>query len=314
MWIFIILHCLICLIVYVCMLIGLLKSSRMIMVFVILIPVFGLACLCILEWESRGDLENKKEVGIEKLKINDEIHKSILMEEDTARDVLIPLQEALLLNDATVRRELMMDILYEDPGQFVDSLKEARMNDDTEVVHYATTAMVEVQKEFDLRLQKTEKAYRDSPEDENILNEYIGLLEEYMASGLLEGNMLNEQRRRYNELIDRKIAVHKADEEENIANYLKKIENLLYLPINGEVAETIEYVINKWPSSEKGYLLKMKYYVAIRDRKGIDNTLQQIIDRKVYLSPAGREVMDFWREDAENSYNGKSVGMERKEA
>ena len=40
------------------------------------------------------------------------------------------------------REELMMDILYDDVGEYVEVLKNARMNDDTEVVHYATTAMV----------------------------------------------------------------------------------------------------------------------------------------------------------------------------
>ena len=40
----------------------------------------------------------------------------------------------------------MMDILYDDVGEYVEVLKNARMNDDTEVVHYATTAMVELQK------------------------------------------------------------------------------------------------------------------------------------------------------------------------
>ena len=121
----------------------LMKSRPMILPIVFLVPVFGFSCLLFLEWESRGDQENKKEIGIEKLKINDDIHRSILMEEDPARDLMVPLQEALLMNDASTRRELMMDILYDDVGEYVEVLKNARMNDDTEVVHYATTAMVE---------------------------------------------------------------------------------------------------------------------------------------------------------------------------
>lgn len=114
---------------------------------VFFIPVFGFLCLFVLEWESRGDQESKREVGIEKLKINDEIHRSILMEEEPARDLIVPLQEALLINDASTRRQLIMDILYHDTGEYVDVLNKARMNDDVEVVHYATTAMVELQKD-----------------------------------------------------------------------------------------------------------------------------------------------------------------------
>ena len=62
--------------------------------------------------------EASKEVGIEKLKINDEIHRSILMEEDPAKNLMVPLQEALLMNDENTRRELIMDILYHDTGEY----------------------------------------------------------------------------------------------------------------------------------------------------------------------------------------------------
>ena len=39
------------------------------------------------------------------------------------------------------------------------------MNEDVEVVHYAITAMVELSKEYDYRLQKIEKKYTNDPED-----------------------------------------------------------------------------------------------------------------------------------------------------
>ena len=76
----IIIHCILCLAAFLLIKAGILKSSSAVMVMVLLIPIFGFCCLLILEWESRGDQEAKKEVGIEKLRINDEIHRSILME------------------------------------------------------------------------------------------------------------------------------------------------------------------------------------------------------------------------------------------
>ena len=70
--------------------------------------------------------EASKEVGIEKLKINDEIHRSILMEEDPAKNLMVPLQEALLMNDENTRRELIMDILYHDTGEYVGGFAEGK--------------------------------------------------------------------------------------------------------------------------------------------------------------------------------------------
>ena len=78
--------------------------------------------------------------------------------EENDRDV-VPLEEALLLNDSSRRRELIMNVLNDNPGEYVELLKQARMNEDVEVVHYAITAMVELSKEYDYRLQKIEKIY-----------------------------------------------------------------------------------------------------------------------------------------------------------
>ena len=73
---------------------------------------------------------------------------------------IVPLEEALLINKPGVRRELIMDVLNDDPEEYMDILKQARMNEDVEVVHYAITAMVELSKEYDFRLQKLENCMR----------------------------------------------------------------------------------------------------------------------------------------------------------
>lgn len=156
---------------------------------VFFIPVFGFGCLLILEWETRKGKETGKEAGIEKLKINDEIHRSILMEEEPAHDLIVPLQEALLINDASTRRQLIMDILYHDTGEYVEALNRARMNDDVEVVHYATTAMVELQKDYEEKLRKQRLDWERKKDSPALYAAYRQTLEAYVDSGILEGNM-----------------------------------------------------------------------------------------------------------------------------
>ena len=53
-----------------------------------------------------------------------------------------------------------------------------------EVVHYAITAMVELSKEYDYRLQKIEKKYTNDPDDPVVLEEYCDFLKEYLGSNL----------------------------------------------------------------------------------------------------------------------------------
>ena len=91
---------------------------------VCLVPLWGLLALLFLEIRTRGRQDIYEEVGIEKLKINDAIHRSILMEEDPIEDRVVPLEEALLINDPLTRRELMMEVMYANPDDYVKQLKE----------------------------------------------------------------------------------------------------------------------------------------------------------------------------------------------
>lgn len=256
------------------------------------VPIFGIGCTLVLEIRSRGKQEIRENVGIEKLKINDEIHRSILMEEDTAEDRIVPIGEVLLINNPATRCELMMEIMYSNPDDYVSQLQEARMNDDTEVVHYAVTALVELQKDYDLKLQDMERKLAETPDDEHILNEYIELIERYLASGLLEGSAKNVQLRNYSRLLEQKLQKN----SDNLAVYGKKIEADLLVGEYESAYQDIQEVIRQWPNEESGYLFLIEYYASIRNRKGIDSALQMLSRKNIYLSPRGRGVVKFWKE------------------
>lgn len=291
-------HCVLCLIAAILMYTHLMKSRPMILPIVFLVPVFGFSCLLFLEWESRGDQESKKEIGIEKLKINDDIHRSILMEEDPARDLMVPLQEALLMNDASTRRELMMDILYDDVGEYVEVLKNARMNDDTEVVHYATTAMVELQKDYETKLQKQKEAFA-LEEDAGLLDEYIQTLEKYVESGLLEGNMLKNRRLELCGLLERKLTQRKEEGHEELPLYCKKFEQDCALGEYEDALRMADAAIRLCPQQEEGYLMKIRHGVMTKNPEQIGTVIGLLENNKVYLSPAARRTVDFWKENDE---------------
>ena len=264
---------------------------------VFFIPVFGFLCLFVLEWESRGDQESKREVGIEKLKINDEIHRSILMEEEPARDLIVPLQEALLINDASTRRQLIMDILYHDTGEYVDVLNKARMNDDVEVVHYATTAMVELQKDYEEQLKTEREAWEEEKDSPALSGVYLRTLEAYIDSGLLEGNMKRSRLLELDELLEYKIRHDDNTEEEELSLYRRRFDNSLSLEEYTAADICAEHVLNKWPQMEEGYLMNIRLGIQRRERERIGRMLGLIEDRKIYLSPDARKTVEFWKDD-----------------
>lgn len=285
-----VLHLIVCGLCLAAMSLGILKCGRRIFWMVLLVPVWGLVCCLFLEWRTRSDVARGAQVGVEKMKINDEIYRSILISEDKMEHQVVPLEEALLLNSNADRRKLMLDVMYANPEDYVTLLQEARSNDDTEVVHYAVTALVELQKKYDLEFQNLDRRMGADPGNITILEEYIALEERYLNSGLLEGADQQTHRRGYSNLLAKRLEKGTKD----INWYRKKAEVDLQLLEYDSAYRCMEYMMANWPKEESGYLLCLQYYAAVGDRAGIDRVIDQLKSREVYLSPNGRDQVRFW--------------------
>lgn len=286
-----VIHLIVCIVIYILMRISVLKCTRMVMPLIVLVPVWGLGCLLVLELRARGKQEINEEVGIEKLKINDAIHRSIIMDEDPVEDRVVPLEEALLINDPSTRRELMMEIMYGNPDDYVRQLKGARMNDDTEVVHYAVTALTELQKEYDLKFQELDWEMEKNPKSRDILDRYLELLNRYLASGIPEGSERDLKLRTYSNMLEKKLE----EEKDNLMLWKRKAEADLQIGEYELANEEIRKILEKWEKNETGYLLLIQYYSAILNRAGIDKTLAVLEKKRIHLSPEGRQAVRFWR-------------------
>ena len=153
--VFIIFHIICCVLVWTGINSHLLKVKRYLILPVIFVPVWGMICVLLLHFQIFFHQDKKREIGIEKMKINEEIYRSIIAPKEESDRNIVPLEEVLLIDEAAMRRDLLMNVLNDDPENYIDMLKQARMNDDVEVVHYAITGMVELSKEYESRLQNT---------------------------------------------------------------------------------------------------------------------------------------------------------------
>ncbi len=288
-------HVIFCVVLYLLMRASVLKSTGTLMPVVCLVPVWGAAALLILELRIRGSQEIYEEVGIEKLKINDAVHKSILMDEDPVENRVVPLEEAFLINNPATRRELLMEVMYADPNDYVEQLKEARENDDTEVVHYAVTALAELQKDYETKFQKLEWRLHKDPGDGEAVDAYLELLRRYLLSGIAEGSDRKLKRKLYSHMLEKKLR----EQPDRKGLWQEKAKVDLKIGAYEDAKREIAHILKKWSSEETGYLLQIRYCAAMGDRAGIEKMLGQIRERGIYLTPEGREEVRFWRKEEE---------------
>ena len=264
-------HLLICVLTWIGIRTHLLKGKRYLMVPVIFIPFFGVLCIGLLQLQVFLKKENSRPIGLEKLRINEEIYKNnVEVREKNDRDI-VPLEEALLINEPELRRQLIMNILNDDPSRYMELLEKARLNEDVEVVHYAITAMVELSKDYDSRLQTMERTYAAAPDDPVVLDEYCDFMENYLRQGLLEKQMERMQRNQYTLLLRKKLK-----RNEDLHSCICLADNLMELEDYAGVQEILERMDRNWHRREEFWVRKILFLAAQKNGREIRNTLKQM--------------------------------------
>ena len=202
---------------------------------------------------------------------------------------IVPLEEALIVNEPELRRELIMNVLNDNPEEYVELLKQARMNEDVEVVHYAITAMVELSKEYDSKLQELERLHQISPEDPEVMEQYCEFMEEYLSQGLLEEQIERVQRQRYEQLLEKKLK-----HQEDLHTCVCMVKNRMKLGDFGKAHEILQIIEKKWHRHEAYWILKVQYCVEQKQGEELKRTLDKMKKAHIYLSSKGREDLALW--------------------
>lgn len=209
---------------------------------------------------------------VEKLRVDDELHRSIRVEDRAGTAATVPLEEALILDTAEQRRKLILSVLTEDPVQYYDLLQQARMNDDSEVVHYAATAMAQISKQADLALQQDARRFADDPNDREVLAAYANALERSL-----------------------KLQLADSPREEGYSLGCRLAEVQLQLQEYKAAEQTLEELVRRWPVRETPWLLRLRSAAARKSGAEVRSILQQMERTQVYLSAAGRQELAFWK-------------------
>ena len=203
---------------------------------------------------------------------------------------IIPFQEALLLNHASIKRALIIDLIFEKPDQFVPLLHQARLNDDVEVVHYATTILSELTAKYDAKLHSLEEQMQQEPDSLQAKKDYLLFLQQYMDSQLAEGYYENTLKRRYADLLSR---LH----EDNILLEKSYFMRLGEIYLQFQDMQRFSQVLSKmqqlFPEEEETWLLRLKAIEARKSQKELSDFFREIKEKQIYLSAKNRELVAF---------------------
>ena len=282
------LHILVCLFIFFGMLLGKIKLQKYMFIVALLLPFWGALIVLILHFELGFSHDAAVSISTDKMELESKFYKSVSMDEKRY-DQTVPIEEALLINSAREKRTLIMDILNEDPRDYIEFLQKASNNDDTEVVHYAVTAMVEISKENDYTLQMLEAEYAANPLNLDVLARYCDFLWSCLSQKLMQGQVEVMNRALFSKLIHEKLAI-----KESLEDYCRLVQNELARNNPDGVKSALGRMKKEWSQTEEYVLLYIEYLALMNKGTEIRKFIKKVNGSQIFLSSQTKEVLAFW--------------------
>jgi hypothetical protein len=270
------------------------KSGVPFYIIIVFVPVSGLLIVLVNYIKSARNKVGIRQIGMEKIKVADVKYKRIEVSSDKDDKKVVPLEEAAIINDERTRRTLMLDILRKNPEEHIELMQRARLMEDTELTHYATTTMMELQSNYEHVIRELEEKRNKLQNDPNILKKLRRELKRYIDSGLLTGNVLTIYRQKLDDVLENLLVL----EPDNKKYYLDKIDNSLNQGKTEGVKKELDYAEKKWPDDERVYRLMIDYYQNTHQGDKIQEVLRKLEENNIYLSSEGKQWFSFWKSGA----------------
>lgn len=237
---------------------------------------------------------NKESKKIEDRDEIDNIHVLFTDRFNREKDTnIVSLEETLLINDTKIKRKQLLNSLKKDFSKYIDMLKIALRDEDVETSHYAASAIAEIKRNIELKLQRFSAEYEKNKFDIEILIKYEEVLEEYFKSGLFDEYSLRKVAFEYSQVLETLVK----SSEENEAYHNKLINVLLK---NREYEKAGKYCKDflRNYETQNAYLANLRYYYLLKDKKNFDVVFNKLLKSPIKLSNNGLNTIRFWLDGA----------------
>lgn len=214
---------------------------------------------------------------------------------------VIPLEEALVVSDYSTRRKMMIDVLKEDVLQYIDVIKTAVVNEDTETSHYAVTAVLEVKRKLLISLQELSVKFEQDNKDLHTAQVYAEVIREYIRSGFIDMQTVRKYRYTYLQVLEQIILHHDASEH----IFEEKIETEMLLQEYTKAEKTAQQYLKRYSNYEKPYLVLIKLYYETKSINKMLDTIQNLKQSTIKLSNQAKSIVNYWSGGLQNEVKGE---------
>jgi hypothetical protein len=203
---------------------------------------------------------------------------------------VIPIEDALILNENKVRRTMLLDLLKDESILNIDTLKFALENEDSETSHYAATAIMELKRKLLNSMQSLDLQVDENPNDLNTLSAYKEVITQYINSGFLDEKTLLKNKYNYSAILEKMIEIQPNEE----SYFVEKISCDLSLAEYSTARYYCDLFVRLHPNCEDAYFMDMQIHYLMKNSESFEKSLNQLRNSSVRLSPTGLSKLRFW--------------------
>ncbi len=267
------------------------KSSYTNFLLMITIPFIGIIyTLSIFIFKTFIKSENGKNTIEKESEYDKDISLLIREAELKNKRDLVPIEDALNLNTHTVKRNLVIEMLKEDPYKYLEFLLKALRDEDSETSHYAATAITQIKSKLTIAMQSMEVEYDKNKNNKYISDRYIKSIKDSIDSKLMDEK--ENLRLTYSYKIALEKHIKNIEVKESYLNELIKI----YIQIK-DYDKAIYFshkYIKTFKKTYKPYMFLLEVYYNLDDKKNFDVALNSLRNSSIKLDKDALDIVRFW--------------------
>lgn len=256
------------------------------------VPVLGFLFLQLIDYFTRKtpDAERLERIYMEETGPGEDF--ALLRPVDKGLEMeRIPVEEALRMGEYSLRRRMVMETLKrEDTEEYLDVLKKALDNDDTETSHYASAVIMDVQKRVQESLMQREAAFEKEPENDAVLHAFEAELYRVISGKLFDELNMQKYYVKY-KLVSDALLKKKEPERDSYHHRLRvdfATEDYVHA---GELCTRFE---KEYPDSEDMVVDTIELCVKTKDRAHLDRFLAGLGSLPVMLTEKSLPYIRFF--------------------
>lgn len=230
------------------------------------------------------------DISIEELSLRKEKIEVILKPDMSSALNKVPLEEAFIVSDKKSARKLLLDVLREDSNGSLKTILKAVEHKDSEVAHYAASAISDIISEFKIREKQLREKYNKDKGNSELCNEYIDHLNNFLSQKILS----TAEQRFYCGLFQELLITMEEYLLSEISGelYNKLVCILLELGENDKAKVLVGKALINNENELESYKAALRYYYINKDRSEFLSLMEKLKKSDVLLD---HDILDMVR-------------------